>query len=519
MKTEHTARASGVSHLGRVKVITLMLLLVASLLAIGVASGVPGKAQAAPGDAVDFHSLIGNVGGPSPGSPTVAGIGPAGAAWVVGSSEVDLSAAGQLYVSMQGLFLASSLTVGPVTTVQAVLACQTAAGYSTVTTNPVPLNSLGDATINQALTLPAPCYAPIVLIEKGGGTTYFATTGYSTAPSSDIVDFYTMVGNVGGPSPGSPTVAGIGPAGAAWVVGPSFAEIDGATGTLQLSVQGLVLASTLTVGPVTSVQAVLACQTPTGFTTVTTSQVPLNSSGDASIDQAMTLPAPCYAPIVLIEKGGGTTYFASTGYTTAGAPTLLVHSVDQNGNPIYGLAVNLHQSPSYTAPILSTGFTSYRTFLNTGYTYGVTVDSSYGGCTFNRWLDSGNTTDMRPISLTENTEGFLLTAVYTCVQSTLTIDTRTLPDSGSNGMPLTGYYTTLSQNGSQIPESCSFSVCSFTVDNGQTYQVSVSNFGGATFLHWADNMGYLEPWGGIYPVTIPPSSASQTVTLTAVYSP
>jgi len=269
---------------------------------------------------VDFHSLIGNIGGPSPGSPIVAGISPAGAAWVVGASEADLSGGGQLQVSIQGLLLKSTGTVGPVTSVQAALACQTATGFTIVTTSPVPLSSSGDASINQAITLPAPCYAPIVLIERGGGTTYFATTGYPTAPSSDIVDSYGMIGNIGGPSPGSPTVAGISPAGAAWVVGPAFASIDGATGTLQVSIQGLLLKSSMTVGPVTSVQAVVACQTPTGFTTVTTSPVPLSSSGDASINQAITLPTPCYAPIVLIERGGGTTYFATTGYATAGTP-------------------------------------------------------------------------------------------------------------------------------------------------------------------------------------------------------
>lgn len=156
-----------------------MLLLATSLLAISFAS-VATKVQATPGDIVDFHSLIGNIGGPSPGSPTVAGISPAGAAWVVGASEVDLSGGGQLQVSIQGLLLKSSMTVGPVTSVQAVLACQTATGFTTVTTSPVPLSSSGDASINQAITLPAPCYAPIVLIEKGAGTTYFATTGYPT---------------------------------------------------------------------------------------------------------------------------------------------------------------------------------------------------------------------------------------------------------------------------------------------------------------------------------------------------
>jgi len=277
-------------------------------------------AQAAPGDIMDFHSLTGNIGGASPGSPIVAGISPAGAAWMVGASEVDLSGGGQLSVSVQGLVLVSSGTPGSVTTVQAVLACQTGATtWTYVTTSPVALSSTGNAVINQAITLPAPCYAPIVLIEKGGGSTYFATTGYSTAPSGDAVDFYSMVGNIGGASPGSPIVAGISPAGAAWMVAAASVDLSGG-GQLSVSVQGLVLVSSGTPGSVTTVQAVLACQTATGFTTVTTGTAPLSSTGNAVINQAITLPAPCYAPIVLIEKGGGTSYFAVTGFSMAGTP-------------------------------------------------------------------------------------------------------------------------------------------------------------------------------------------------------
>jgi hypothetical protein len=298
------------------------------MLAIGLGP-IATHVMAAPGDIVDFHSLVGNVGGPAPGSPVVAGVSPAGAAWEVGSSEVDLSGSGLLTVSIQGLFLISTGTVGSVTSVQAVLACQTGTStWTYVTTTPVSLSTSGDATISQTITLPTPCYAPIVLIEKGAGTTYFATTGYSTSPPSDIADFYSMIGNIGGASPGSPVVAGINPAGAAWVISAATATID-ASGQLSVSVQGLVIQSTgMADSGTLMVEAQLACQTVTSgvtsWTYAITSPVPLSIAGNAMISQTITLPSsPCYDPIILVTHQGATgaySYFAATGYSTAGNP-------------------------------------------------------------------------------------------------------------------------------------------------------------------------------------------------------
>jgi hypothetical protein len=64
---------------------------------------------------------------------------------------------------------------------------------------------------------------------------------------------------------------------------------------------------------------------------------------------------------------------------------------------------------------------------------------------------------------------------------TSTIDVAT---TNSANAALTGYYTTLWQNGVQI-NSC-FSPCSFTVTNGNSYQVAVSDYGSETFSHWSD---------------------------------
>jgi len=161
--------------------VLLLAALALVLFAVSFAS-VATQVQAAPGDVMDFHSLIGNIGGPSPGSPVVAGINPAGAAWVITASEVDLSGSGQLQVSIQGLVLQSSGTAPAGLNIEATLACQTGTGFTTVSTSPVPLSTSGNAVINQAITLPAPCYAPIVLIRNAAGSmTWFAVTGFSMA--------------------------------------------------------------------------------------------------------------------------------------------------------------------------------------------------------------------------------------------------------------------------------------------------------------------------------------------------
>jgi hypothetical protein len=78
------------------------------------------------------------------------------------------------------------------------------------------------------------------------------------------------------------------------------------------------------------------------------------------------------------------------------------------------------------------------------------------------------------------------------------------------GAAITGYYATLWQNGMQIG-SC-YSPCSFTVTNGQSYQVAVSNYAGETFSHWSDGTTTM-------PRTVNVPSTSTTISLTAVYKP
>ena len=140
--------------------------------------------------------------------------------------------------------------------------------------------------------------------------------------------------------------------------------------------------------------------------------------------------------------------------------------------------------------------------------YNVEVQNS-GNLVFDHWLDTGSTSPDRAISITSDTQ---LTAVYR--------DTSTPPSSGQStiyvttvnslGKPINGYYTTLWQNNAQI-EYC-FSPCSFSVSNGQTYSVTVSDYGGETFSHWADGTT-----SRFYTVVL--GLNSTVVSLTAYYKP
>jgi hypothetical protein len=78
------------------------------------------------------------------------------------------------------------------------------------------------------------------------------------------------------------------------------------------------------------------------------------------------------------------------------------------------------------------------------------------------------------------------------------------------GSAITGYYITLWQGGTFVTDC--FSACSFTVNDGQTYQVAASSYGAETFSHWQNDGST-----GMETVIVP--SASTAISLTAVYSP
>src|SRR2546427_1094768 len=190
-----------------------------------------------------------------------------------------------------------------------------------------------------------------------------------------------------------------------------------------------------------------------------------------------------------------------------GPPTtsrITVATQDSGGASIAGLYLSvLNQGGKAVASGFSTA--SFR--VNNSQPYTVVVQD-YGNYIFNHWLDTGSTNRYRSITITSNTT---IIAVYTNTNSPppgySSISVKT---ANSAGAPLNGYLTTLSQNGTVISQY--FSPSTFTVANGQTYQVSVADYQGETFSHWSDGTT-----SRVHTVII--GGTSTSVSLTAVYTP
>lgn len=115
--------------------------------------------------------------------------------------------------------------------------------------------------------------------------------------------------------PTDPAFHGIAAAGAAWVLDHSSVRLK-ASGELDIRIDGLVLVSTGTAGPVTTVSASLLCGADAqAGPTATTGTFPLSQAGDARIEAELNLPATCLSPSFVIHPNGGTTrYIAVSGW-------------------------------------------------------------------------------------------------------------------------------------------------------------------------------------------------------------
>ena len=119
------------------------------------------------------------------------------------------------------------------------------------------------------------------------------------------------------PAPADPAFHGINPGGVPWVLKSSSVKLK-ANGKLDVRVEGLVIPSLGTPGPVKTISASLLCgaDSQTG-PTATSGQVSLSTGGNARIETMLTLPASCLAPIVVVHPNGNTAaYIAITGWTS-----------------------------------------------------------------------------------------------------------------------------------------------------------------------------------------------------------
>jgi hypothetical protein len=205
-----------------------------------------------------------------------------------------------------------------------------------------------------------------------------------------------------------------------------------------------------------------------------------------------------YASIATLTSFIIASFFANSWtFTNANAQegvqqySLTVSTQDATGNTINGYYTTLSQNGN----LISSGYSTVTFSLAGSQSYTVSVQD-YGDYVFDHWKDTGSKNRDRTISISSDTS---IVAVYRNVNSPASSSTPsstpsstssgghsslTISSENSQGNSISGYYTTLSQNGAVI--TTGFTVVTFTLDNGQTYTVSVQDYGDYVFDHWKD---------------------------------
>ena len=149
------------------------------VLTIGLAMTASNAGSVGPATVLQADTLAG-VTGPYVGSADpIRGVNGGGVPWDIAEGKAELTADGHLEVKVEGLVLATTGT-NPVTTFRGLVSCETivdgAAAVVNVSTDAFPATTTGDSKIEATVTLPSPCFAPIVFVTSPGGS-WFAVTG------------------------------------------------------------------------------------------------------------------------------------------------------------------------------------------------------------------------------------------------------------------------------------------------------------------------------------------------------
>ncbi len=139
------------------------------------------------------------------------------------------------------------------------------------------------------------------------------TVAVTSATAPDLLTFQTMIANSGPYVGAAGSIRGI-PAGPApWAISSGTGSLL-TTGQLNVHVRGLIVAGSN--NPVPQFNAIVSCQSVSGgaanVVNVTTPNFPATLSGDSTISATVTLPRPCFAPLVFVGASGS--WFAVTGH-------------------------------------------------------------------------------------------------------------------------------------------------------------------------------------------------------------
>ena len=136
----------------------------------------------------------------------------------------------------------------------------------------------------------------------------FAAVPFAEGSSGKtIFEFETMVGVSGSFLGAGGNLRGFGGGGAPWIISEGEARLKD-DGRLRVKVEGLVLDPAVVPPPLGGMNpapfffATLSClTTPTTVVNITTATVPATTTGDAEIDEVVSLPATCFAPLLFVR--------------------------------------------------------------------------------------------------------------------------------------------------------------------------------------------------------------------------
>jgi len=135
-----------------------------------------------------------------------------------------------------------------------------------------------------------------------------------SAHSSHALLAFDSMKPVTGEAVGTVNDRGITGGGKPWVITSGSGEVD-RNGSVHVSVSGLVIpvAPFNGTNPAAAFGATVSCVTPHGIVNLRTGTAPATSTGDATIDGAVTLPNPCKDPILFVTSPGGAWFAMSNG--------------------------------------------------------------------------------------------------------------------------------------------------------------------------------------------------------------
>ena len=207
----------------------------------------------------------------------------------------------------------------------------------------------------------------------------------------------------------------------------------------------------------------------------------------------------------------------------------IVQAIDSNGNVVAstGSAVGVYGGDVYsysvtTSSTSSTGSSTTSTRDSTSSTNSSTTTINSSTTTTTSSKDSTSTSTSVTSSTASSTSSSSTTSVSTSTTVSSTTSTQTTtstktPSSGGtyqltvntqdmSGTPIYGYYTVESLPTGQVIAT-GFSPATFTLNTGQSYVISVDNYGNYVFDHWLDS-GSTSPDRTI---------STPTASITAVY--